>query len=984
MVGLVAACVFCGYSGNVCADYIPKFEGKSVIDWAGYRFLCKESTDATVIVGGPGIDGLDVYSCTKKGWSFSNDYGKCNWGGSYTDSGEVPYNTWGHVEESLYAKESSMASGDYGWVTHHSIQRSEPFAQKLSHETRMGGMYCSFRGCADYAEYIKNGPRCKRKYPLYLYDGKYHFCVNNVKERNVWCGTLAEKDECPCPEPYTLDKDSEYYGDGDKYTLDRGGKEITWECRVTPAGPYWKPVDKYAIDKAVDLLEQYQCSSGWERTEETSSAITQQEDETLRGETSAPVDAGQEQETTAPAASSGDCNTQEEKEKLGAVEIKKQGALCVATECKPDHYKVKDASGVYRGWCIPITCSPGQHVNIDPDAMFLENDTKCVADTPTNTETQVETPGDTNAGTSAATETGETTSATAPGQETPAPTWPADGTDCKDIMYMADIATYQNGVCTVHECYAGFEAKENQCVEISGPCKSLPDNATSGHREYDEETESEKCIITDCVDGYVVADDKMSCREDYDALAEQAREREQSTGNKLLGALGMGATGIGGSMLMSGLAESAADDDAERAMTAYLETFTCKYGNESVSGGTMNVEIPGGNELINMYSEYVALANDLKLRKAALGMKPGIESEPILDSATSGLYDDVGTGRGKGVYASLARALENPDGEDAKAWAAQREESEKKKKTGAIVAGIGAVGSLIGNLAINADWDKNKHKALRDLEEDVNNIQPSRTTPCPDDADGTSAPNCDCSRKNKAYDINLNLCYDCSDGRVVLNNKCECPQANQIYMSGSGQCVDMGDAMAHANKIVADTLSHLQTAMLSADAMFEYGKSELRPDAEEALDGFINELRNEKSSDCEVNVFGYADPSGSPDPNLKLSEKRASAVAKYLRDNGSDVIKSVESKGMGEENCTCGLRSNIKDSDTSEDGYVFCKDQPDGTPVPDTMRYAPCRRVEIQMQNCELESDVAAALGQGAGEIAGSALDTLTTVLTGQ
>jgi hypothetical protein len=235
----------------------------------------------------------------------------------------------------------------------------------------------------------------------------------------------------------------------------------------------------------------------------------------------------------------------------------------------------------------------------------------------------------------------------------------------------------------------------------------LPDNATGGNRQYDEETETIKCIITDCVDGYVVSDDKMSCHEDYEALADVAREREQSFGNKLLGAVGMGATGIGGSMLMSGLAESASDDEAEIAMKAYLSTFTCKYGNASVTGGTKNVEIPGGNELIQKYADYVSLANDLKVRKEALGMQPGIESEPILDSATSGLYDDVSTGKTKGAYASLARALSDPDSEDAKLWAAQREESDEKKKTGASTAGVGAGVSLIGN-AISEGADKNK------------------------------------------------------------------------------------------------------------------------------------------------------------------------------------------------------------------------------------------------------------------------------------
>ena len=428
------------------------------------------------------------------------------------------------------------------------------------------------------------------------------------------------------------------------------------------------------------------------------------------------------------------CNTQQEKDDRGASEIKMSGNLCIAKMCKQNYYRVKN-NNVYQGWCNYISCPADQEPNIDAQDMWDQKTAKCRAKSTTTDVTDEPEP-------QAEAESAEVSTAVVT-EQTPepcedtnqgiqsghivngicvpdiciTPDWTlingkcvhADGTDCKDIMYMADTATYQNGVCTVHECYARFEVKENQCVEISGPCKSLPDNATRGHREYNEETESEKCIVDDCVDGYVVADDKLSCHEDYDALAKQAREREQSTGNKLLGAVGMGATGIGGAMLMSGLAESASDDEAERVMKAYLSTFTCKYGNASVPGGTMNVEIPGGNELIQMYAEYVALANDLKVRKEALGMKPGIESEAILDSATSGLYDDVSTGKTQGAYASLARALSDPNSEDAKIWAAQREESDEKKKTGAITAGTGAGASLVGNI-ISEGVDKNKKK----------------------------------------------------------------------------------------------------------------------------------------------------------------------------------------------------------------------------------------------------------------------------------
>jgi hypothetical protein len=185
--------------------------------------------------------------------------------------------------------------------------------------------------------------------------------------------------------------------------------------------------------------------------------------------------------------------------------------------------------------------------------------------------------------------------------------------------------------------------------------------------------------------------------------ADVMKEKEQSAGNKLLGGLAIGAAGIGGMMAASAYSEQTADEDAERAMRAYLATFTCKYGDKRVAGGEQNVELPGGNELVNLYTEYVNLANNLKVRKAALEMSPGIESESILDSATSGLYDDVAIGKTSGTFTSLAHALQNPEGADATTWAAQKEDSAKQLKTGATVGAGGAVGGAVGNLIINKD-----------------------------------------------------------------------------------------------------------------------------------------------------------------------------------------------------------------------------------------------------------------------------------------
>ena len=183
---------------------------------------------------------------------------------------------------------------------------------------------------------------------------------------------------------------------------------------------------------------------------------------------------------------------------------------------------------------------------------------------------------------------------------------------------------------------------------------------------------------------------------------QNAQDAEKSLANRTIGALGIGATGIGGMQLASGLAEQQADQDAEQAMRAYLATFTCQYGDNQVAGGTTDVELPGGNELMALVGQYTQLAADLKLRKQALGIAPGIESERIIDKANSGLYDDEGLDTVDGAYTSVARALTDTNSADAAEWEEQKQKTQEKIKTGATVAAVGAVGSLLANLTLNS------------------------------------------------------------------------------------------------------------------------------------------------------------------------------------------------------------------------------------------------------------------------------------------
>lgn len=359
--------------------------------------------------------------------------------------------------------------------------------------------------------------------------------------------------------------------------------------------------------------------------------------------------------------------------------------------------------------------------------------------------------------------------------------------------------------CVPTECEPGFEPSGNECVDIAGKCKTKPEHSKKSHREF--VSGAEICKIDECEDGYRISSDGQKCEpnlteqqardkaKELRANADEMKRVEQSTENKLLGAAGMGAAGIGGMQVASALAEKNADEDAERDMAAYLATFRCDYGHGlNIKGGETGIELPGANSLIPLYQEYVNLANDLKVRKNALGMKPGIESEKILDAATSGLYDNQSIGKVDGAFTSLARALADPTGADAAEWAAQKDATAKKLKTGAVVAGIGILGSAVGNAIINRNVNERSdeiirnYQPLKNLEQKINQI-PEQKTSCPTDATGTSVPDCTCKDTSKFYNDNTNTCEACAhNGEIVKDNQCQCAIAGQIVDGGACKC----------------------------------------------------------------------------------------------------------------------------------------------------------------------------------------------------
>ena len=531
----------------------------------------------------------------------------------------------------------------------------------------------------------------------------------------------------------------------------------------------------------------------------------------------------------------------------------------------------------------------------------------------------------------------------------------------------------KDGTCHVTECESGYEVSDNACVEISGRCKPLHRKAKSGYRKWDAKSQREICIITECESGYSISDDKLSCqsklseadsRARVDELRENAKkmhDKETSTANKLIGAAGIGATGIGTSQALSALSEQRADNRAEDDMRAYLATIKCDYGTgKTVNGGETGIELPGGNELTQYVTQYKTLAADLKVRKTALGMSPGIESETIIDAAETGLYDNAATGKTNGAFASLSRALSDETSADAQAWAQQKADTASKLKTGAIVAGVGAVGSAIANLAVNSGADKqNKSdeilakyaaKYTQKLQAVVNNVeQQIEPKKCNDYSGATGTfPNCQCSGANQYFTVDGG-CIACDGGRVVNKDRtgCECP--SNLPVEKDGQCTAktpdcMLSGLKHSDKCecianaIADTthrcvcndgytetngvciqnqptptpLPNVITLNMNSDTLFDSGSATVKnaKDLTNDLQQQINE-RTELVWDnltyC-VSVTGHTDRTnfrrGSKMNNQTLSEQRAKAVEQIMRQVFTMGTPNFQSSGKGASECT--------------------------------------------------------------------------------
>ena len=141
----------------------------------------------------------------------------------------------------------------------------------------------------------------------------------------------------------------------------------------------------------------------------------------------------------------------------------------------------------------------------------------------------------------------------------------------------------------------------------------------------------------------------------------------------------------------------------------------------------------------------------------------------------------------------------------------------------------------------------------------------------------------------------------------------------------------------------------IQKLTLSADVLFDFGKSELKDSGKARLDQLASEIKDANVD--EIVAVGHADRIASEDYNQKLSEARAQAVKDYLAQHGakSNVITA---QGKGESQPVTGDACKKLGAERSNNKKLVECLQPD-------------RRVEIEVLGSRQVAGGAPAAGTG-------------------
>ena len=122
-----------------------------------------------------------------------------------------------------------------------------------------------------------------------------------------------------------------------------------------------------------------------------------------------------------------------------------------------------------------------------------------------------------------------------------------------------------------------------------------------------------------------------------------------------------------------------------------------------------------------------------------------------------------------------------------------------------------------------------------------------------------------------------------------------CPASTTQYtISAAGE----GGSRTAATTVSVAALAP-KAIIFSEAALFEFDKSELKPEGKEKISEYRELAKEELSRANKVIITGYTDNVGAPDYNATLSLKRAEAVRDHLISLGADPTK-FQVSGAGE------------------------------------------------------------------------------------
>ena len=182
----------------------------------------------------------------------------------------------------------------------------------------------------------------------------------------------------------------------------------------------------------------------------------------------------------------------------------------------------------------------------------------------------------------------------------------------------------------------------------------------------------------------------------------------------------------------------------------------------------------------------------------------------------------------------------------------------------------------------NADADKDGVK-------DVNDKCPNTMT-----GDNVDTRGCVFDSDNDGIDDTTDKCPNTPEGASIDDTGCMFDSDNDGVVNARDLCPDT-QAGANVDKLGCAKTS----AIVLKGVNFKTNSDELTFESSIILDKVAQSLASTSTSGLRFEVAGHTDSSGSAPSNQKLSQKRAEAVVRYLKDKGVNT-SSITAKGYGE------------------------------------------------------------------------------------